>query len=110
SGIGPQDELERLGIDTVVDLPGVGRNLQDHPLAAGLCFEAKRAMPPRKINGSEGTAFWRSRAALPRPDLMFLAGGFPFVSNEIAAQYALPPNTSASCPLSCGRGVKDICG
>src|SRR5215470_213494 len=98
SGIGPQDELERLGIDTVVDLPGVGRNLQDHPLAAGLCFEAKRAMPPRKINGSEGTAFWRSRAALPRPDLMFLAGGFPFVSNEIAAQYALPPNTFSIVP------------
>ena len=46
SGIGPHDELERLGIDTVVDLPGVGRNLQDHPLAAGLCFEAKRLLPP----------------------------------------------------------------
>lgn len=27
SGIGPQDDLEQLGIDTVVHLPGVGRNL-----------------------------------------------------------------------------------
>src|SRR5262245_42613095 len=98
SGIGPQDELERLGIGTVVDLPGVGRNLQDHPLAAGLCFEAKRQLPPRKINGSESTAFWKSRAALPRPDLMFLATRFPFVSNEIAAQYALPPNTFSIVP------------
>src|SRR5262244_2880806 len=26
SGVGPQDDLERLGIGTVVDLPGVGRN------------------------------------------------------------------------------------
>ncbi len=34
SGIGPQGELEQLGIDTVVDLPGVGRNLQDPHLAA----------------------------------------------------------------------------
>jgi choline dehydrogenase len=30
SGIGPKDELERLNIDVVVDLPGVGRNLQDN--------------------------------------------------------------------------------
>lgn len=30
SGIGPADELSRLGIDVVCDLPGVGRNYQDH--------------------------------------------------------------------------------
>jgi choline dehydrogenase len=30
SGIGPKDLLEGLGIDVVVDLPGVGSNFQDH--------------------------------------------------------------------------------
>ncbi|MCB2009176.1 MAG: GMC family oxidoreductase N-terminal domain-containing protein [Geminicoccaceae bacterium] len=30
SGIGPADELAALGIDPACDLPGVGRNLQDH--------------------------------------------------------------------------------
>lgn len=30
SGIGPADELQRLGIPIVHDLPGVGRNLHDH--------------------------------------------------------------------------------
>ncbi|KAI2619476.1 putative GMC oxidoreductase [Hypomontagnella submonticulosa] len=30
SGIGPSDELNKHGIPVVVDLPGVGRNLQDH--------------------------------------------------------------------------------
>src|SRR5699024_5019222 len=30
SGIGPADELAALGIDVVHDLPGVGKNLQDH--------------------------------------------------------------------------------
>lgn len=30
SGIGPKDFLEKLGIPVVVDLPGVGSNLQDH--------------------------------------------------------------------------------
>lgn len=31
SGIGPAQHLRSLGIDVVRDLPGVGRNLQDHP-------------------------------------------------------------------------------
>jgi choline dehydrogenase len=31
SGIGPRSELERLGIRVVVDAPGVGANLIDHP-------------------------------------------------------------------------------
>lgn len=30
SGIGPADELHKLGIPTQVDLPGVGKNLMDH--------------------------------------------------------------------------------
>ncbi|GAW15582.1 hypothetical protein ANO14919_049960 [Xylariales sp. No.14919] len=32
SGIGPSALLEAAGIDTVVDLPGVGQNFQDHPM------------------------------------------------------------------------------
>ena len=32
SGIGPADHLQALGITPVADLPGVGRNLQDHLL------------------------------------------------------------------------------
>lgn len=31
SGVGPADELERLGIPSLMHLPGVGKNLQDHP-------------------------------------------------------------------------------
>jgi choline dehydrogenase-like flavoprotein len=30
SGVGPADELRALSVDVVADLPGVGRNLQDH--------------------------------------------------------------------------------
>ncbi|CAM2728730.1 unnamed protein product [Rotaria socialis] len=30
SGIGPREELEKLQIPVIVDLPGVGKNLQDH--------------------------------------------------------------------------------
>lgn len=32
SGVGPADHLTDHGIDVVADLPGVGQNLQDHPL------------------------------------------------------------------------------
>ncbi len=41
SGIGPADELRGLGIDMVADLPGVGRNLQEHPLT-GIGYELKQ--------------------------------------------------------------------
>ena len=34
SGIGPADDLRELGIPVVHDLPGVGKNLQDHPSIA----------------------------------------------------------------------------
>jgi choline dehydrogenase len=34
SGIGPAQELRELGIPVVLDLPGVGRGLMDHPLSA----------------------------------------------------------------------------
>jgi choline dehydrogenase len=30
SGIGPEPELNKLGIQTIIDLPGVGKNLQNH--------------------------------------------------------------------------------
>lgn len=32
SGIGPAPQLRTAGIDTAVDLPGVGQNLHDHPM------------------------------------------------------------------------------
>ena len=34
SGVGPAEQLERLGLPVVADSPGVGRNLRDHPLVA----------------------------------------------------------------------------
>lgn len=34
SGIGPSEDLARLGIKAKIDLPGVGKNLQDHPFIA----------------------------------------------------------------------------
>jgi len=36
SGIGPAAPLRAHGIDVIVDAPGVGANLQDHPIALGI--------------------------------------------------------------------------
>jgi choline dehydrogenase len=53
SGLGPADELQALGISPLVDLPGVGRNLMDHPQMARqsgvTAFKIKPGYtPPRK--------------------------------------------------------------
>lgn len=32
SGVGPRNHLEKVGIDVLLDSPGVGSNLQDHPV------------------------------------------------------------------------------
>ncbi|MCF0040600.1 GMC family oxidoreductase [Dyadobacter fanqingshengii] len=44
SGIGPKEELEEAGIPVVADLPGVGKNLQDH-LQLPMIFRSKIPMP-----------------------------------------------------------------
>jgi len=31
SGIGPKNELKKINVPTIIDLPGVGKNLADHP-------------------------------------------------------------------------------
>jgi choline dehydrogenase len=98
SGLGPQDDLVRLGIDTVLDLPGVGCNLRDHVLLTGLCFEPKRPLPPPKHNLAGSSAFWKSRPGLGVPDLMVLAVQVPIVSDAIRARYPIPPNAFALLP------------
>ena len=42
SGIGPAEHLADHGIDVVRDLPGVGQNLQDHPIAMGIWKAARK--------------------------------------------------------------------
>lgn len=59
SGIGPARDLARLGIEVVVDLPGVGRNLHDH-LLIGVVYEAKAPIPPLNANITEACLFAKS--------------------------------------------------
>ena len=91
SGIGPADHLRAQGIDPVVDLPGVGENLMDHPISsiqmdcrapvslAGRLGSASRALAVVRwlarrdgllaSNHFECGAFLRSEAGVRFPDL-----------------------------------------
>ncbi|HEX4112393.1 MAG TPA: GMC family oxidoreductase N-terminal domain-containing protein [Stellaceae bacterium] len=94
SGIGPADELKALGIAPVHDLPGVGRNLNEHPnitlawelnrtdtftrflrldratLRAAQWFATRTG--PFTNSGAAANIFLRSRPELARPDLQMV--------------------------------------
>ena len=64
SGIGPAGQLRALGIDPVADLPGVGENLQDHPVAMA-CYASPGPLPRSRYNHGRCTprcaARWPAR-------------------------------------------------
>ena len=69
SGIGDQAELQRLGIPVVQHLPGVGRNLQDHPdfaVSGSISSRCRRATPRlrRPISG-RAPPIWTPRICRP---------------------------------------------
>ncbi|HEX5755401.1 MAG TPA: choline dehydrogenase [Arenimonas sp.] len=90
SGIGPAAQLQQHGIETLVDLPGVGGNLQDHldactmqrciqPVTYDRLSDVKVALDyylfrrgPGTSNIAEAGGFVRSRLATDeRPDIQF---------------------------------------
>ena len=86
SGIGPDEDLKSRSISTAANLPGVGRNLQDHPLLAGLVYECKGQLPPVQNNGAESTLWWKSDSRLPGPDIQPVFIEFPLASPELAGR------------------------
>ncbi|MDO9379288.1 MAG: GMC family oxidoreductase N-terminal domain-containing protein [Nocardioidaceae bacterium] len=89
SGIGPAAHLRDVGVDVVVDLPGVGENLHDHPVTgvlwntrgtsdltelAGLTNLLRwkaTGTGPLVSNVAEAGAFFASRDGLAAPDVQF---------------------------------------
>jgi len=94
SGIGPAEELRAHGIDPVHDLPGVGRNLSDHPVVIneydlkedlGLTRHLRadraaiaawqwfsRRSGPFAYTGTAANIFIRSAEGLDRPDMQMM--------------------------------------
>ena len=86
SGIGPAPDLQRLGIRVVADLDGVGRNLQDHVLVAGLVYECKGPLPPLRNNRAESTLWWKSDPRRLGPDIQPVFVEFPLAAAAVAAR------------------------
>jgi choline dehydrogenase len=80
SGIGPREHLRQVGVGVVEDLPGVGANLQDHPMST-VNYTAKRAVPgnPRDTLGN-AVALIRTDPALAGPDMQFVFSWAPYHS------------------------------
>lgn len=98
SGIGDPVELARLGIPVRAALPGVGRNLQDHPLVMGMNFRAKAALGPVRDNGGGAMLNWRSRGDLSAPDLHAFVVQGRHAGPEIAADHDLSGHVFALSP------------
>lgn len=89
SGIGDPVELERLGIPVAQHLPGVGRNLQDHPLVRAVNVRSKRPLGPVRDNGGGSMLNWRSTPAEPRPDVHAIPIQGRSATAELAAEHDL---------------------
>jgi choline dehydrogenase-like flavoprotein len=91
SGIGPAEHLREVGVDVLVDLPGVGENLQDHP--EGLVqWDALQPMVAESTQWWEIGIFTTTEAGLDRPDLMFHYGSVPFDLNTLRHGYPTTEN------------------
>jgi choline dehydrogenase len=115
SGIGDPEQLRALGVDVVAARPGVGRNLQDHPLLTGMNFRARCRLGLVRDNGGGAIMNWRSAQA-PRPDLHAFVVQGRHASADAAARYGLAgaPDVFAISPglmgsVSKGRlTVRDV--
>ncbi len=84
SGIGPAAELEAADVIVVHDLPGVGRNLHDHPFS-GVVYEAAQPIPVGRTNLAETSMLWRSDESLAGPDMQLMFIHVPFHLPHLAA-------------------------
>jgi choline dehydrogenase len=94
SGIGPGEHLRDIGIDVLVDSPGVGSNLDDH-VEGLVMWEASRAMVTHSTQWWEIGLFTRTDPGLDRPDLMMHYGSVPFDMNTV--RWGYPTTSNGFC-------------
>lgn len=127
SGIGPADHLRSVGIEPVLDLPGVGQNLQDHAtvIVKYACTKPvsihKVANPVRKAlaglrwmvdrGGVASSNIWeagglvRGNADVPYPNLQYHFGpvGVEYEGTKIKLDQAFSLHIDQLRPTSRGR-------
>jgi choline dehydrogenase len=121
SGIGPAAELSKHGIKLLADLPGVGRNLIEHPFLP----IAWRALPetfkcelradraavstlrwallgtgPFAANGAAGNIFLRTAPGLDRPDMQLICPAVQMSARDVWWPLVNKPTHTLVCALS----------
>ena len=84
SGIGSAEHLQDSSISVVVDLPGVGKNLQDH-LLCGVGYQCKQEQPLPNLLSEAGLFTYTHNDIDPNissPDLQFLFGAVQFLEPQ----------------------------
>ena len=92
SGVGDAEVLRGLGIEVVADVPGVGKNLQDHVLVSGVVFKYKGKMParPADSNAVEAEAYLSSGPSADT-DINLVLEQLPIATPEAAARFGTLP-------------------
>ncbi|MBB1584746.1 GMC family oxidoreductase [Serratia sp. OS31] len=99
SGIGPAEQLEKMGIKTLVNLPGVGENLHDH-LVCPMVWSSPQPVAVGLASGIEAQIFHKSAPALSAPDTQSLLFTMPFMPG-VTQGYTVTPGLVR--PISRGR-------
>jgi len=87
SGIGNAQDLHTLGISPVVDLPGVGQNLQDHLSVSVAYLATQDVQPAPTSNIAEAGLFLHTENKLEAaPNLQFHFGSILWVQPEFARE------------------------
>jgi len=124
SGVGPAERLSSVGIKPLVDLPGVGRNLVEHPFMflgwnarpGAFRSELRVDRATRWVllwglfgkglfatNGAAGNLFIRTDPSLDRPDMQFTC-----MSGEVGARELWFPLIGKKPPHTLGVGLSMI--
>ncbi|MFJ9034353.1 GMC family oxidoreductase [Streptomyces sp. NPDC102274] len=91
SGIGPRAHLEEIGVEIVLDLPGVGDNLHDHPVA-GVAYTSAQPVPTARNNHGEAIGLLRSDPGLETPDFLIVfndMAGVAAAGDELNRAYSI---------------------
>ncbi|NLE81041.1 MAG: NAD(P)-binding protein [Rhodococcus sp.] len=91
SGIGPADTLRGLGIAPVVDLPGVGENLHDHP-GVPITWTSRQAIPAGPNQHSEVGLFCNSDSTAPGVQFGILNVPIPGVDAQPGSAFSFYPS------------------
>jgi 5-(hydroxymethyl)furfural/furfural oxidase len=103
AGIGPAAELRALGIEVVADLPGVGANLQNHPLLFVGAHLKPHARQSPALRPHPATCFrYSSNMPGSPPSDMYIAAHSKSSWNALGAQIA-NLNATIFKPASRGR-------